>query len=162
MRVSALLLHWELPLGTYYVGFNYLFIFPPGYVALWVSKAHHRFTGESVSWCLETSLFFKTPFPGWIFWLSFYFVYFVLPPFEDNGLPFWVPDVLCLHSEIVLWNFLSVQMLFWWICWGESGLHILFLQHLRTGPQKSSYSGSDNIDIMPVGGQPPAGLGLSL
>ena len=21
----------------------------------------------SVSWCLETSLFFKTPFPGWIF-----------------------------------------------------------------------------------------------
>ena len=35
------------------MGFNYLFIFPPGYVALWVS------------WCLETSLFFMTPFPGW-------------------------------------------------------------------------------------------------
>ena len=63
MRVSALLLHWELPLGTYYVGFNYLFIFPPGYVALWVSKAHHRPDRESVCWCLETSLFFKTPFP---------------------------------------------------------------------------------------------------
>ena len=35
---------------------------------------------------------------------------FFLPPFEDNGLLFWVPDVLCRHSEVVLWNFLSVQM----------------------------------------------------
>ena len=25
-------------------------------------------------------------------------------PFEDNGLLFWVPDVLCRHSEVVLWN----------------------------------------------------------
>ena len=46
------------------MGFNYLFIFPPGYVALWCSKACHRLASESVSWCLETSLFFKTPFPG--------------------------------------------------------------------------------------------------
>ena len=29
-------------------------------------------------------------------------------PFEDNGLLFWVPDVLCQHSELVLWNLLSV------------------------------------------------------
>ena len=43
----------------------YLFIFPPGYVALCGSKAHYRLGSESVSWCLETSLFFKTPFPGW-------------------------------------------------------------------------------------------------
>ena len=41
----------------------YLF-FPPGYVALCGSKARHRLGSESVSWCLETSLFFKTPFPG--------------------------------------------------------------------------------------------------
>ena len=47
------------------MGFNYLFIFPPGYVALCGSKAHHRLSSESVSWCLETSLFFKTPFLGW-------------------------------------------------------------------------------------------------
>ena len=40
------------------------------------------------------------------------FLYFVLPPFEDNGLPFWVPDVLCQHSEVVFWNLLSVQMFF--------------------------------------------------
>ena len=46
------------------MGFNYLFIFPPDYVALCGSKAHHRLGSESVSWCLETSLFFKTPFPG--------------------------------------------------------------------------------------------------
>ena len=45
-------------------GFNYLFIFPPGYVTLCGSKAHHRLCSESVFWCLETSLFFKTPFPG--------------------------------------------------------------------------------------------------
>ena len=39
------------------------------------------------------------------------FVFF-LPPFEDNGLLFWVPDVLYQHSEVVLWNSLSVQMFF--------------------------------------------------
>ena len=33
-------------------------------------------------------------------------------PFEDNGLLFWVPDVLCRHLEVVLWNLLSVQMFF--------------------------------------------------
>ena len=27
--------------------------------------------------------------------LSFYLLYFALPPFKDNGLLFWVPDVLC-------------------------------------------------------------------
>ena len=48
----------------------------------------------------------------YLFYLSFYLLYFVLPPFEDNGLPFWVPDVLCQHSEVVLWNLLSVQMFF--------------------------------------------------
>ena len=48
------------------MGFIFLFIFPPSYVALWGCKARHRLVSESVSWCLETSLFFKTPFPGWI------------------------------------------------------------------------------------------------
>ena len=38
-------------------------------------------------------------------------LYFVLPPFEENGLPFWVPGVLCQCSE-VLWNLLSIQMIF--------------------------------------------------
>ena len=65
------------------------------------------------------------------------FVYFVLPPFEENGLSFWVPGVLCQHSEVVLWKLLSNQMIFWWICGGESDLPILFLQHLRTTPRVS-------------------------
>ena len=33
-------------------------------------------------------------------------------PFEDDGLLFWVPDVLRQHSEVVLWNLLSIQMFF--------------------------------------------------
>ena len=37
---------------------------------------------------------------------------FFLPPFKDNGLLFWVPDVLCQHSEVVLWNLFSIQMFF--------------------------------------------------
>ena len=40
-----------------------------------------------------------------------YFIFF-LPVFEDNDLLFWVPDVLCQHSEVVLWNLLSVEMFF--------------------------------------------------
>ena len=64
MQVSGLLLHWELLLGMHSVGFNYLFMFPPSYFTLWDSNAHHRPAGENVSWCLETSLFFKAPFSG--------------------------------------------------------------------------------------------------
>ena len=33
-------------------------------------------------------------------------------PFKDNGLPFLVPDVLCQHSEVVLWNLLSFKYSF--------------------------------------------------
>ena len=51
----------ELPLGSYSVGFNYLFIFPLCYVALCASKARHRLSNKSVSWCLETSLFLRLP-----------------------------------------------------------------------------------------------------
>ena len=43
------------------MGFNYLFIFPPRYVALCASKARHRLDSEDVSWCLETSLFLRLP-----------------------------------------------------------------------------------------------------
>ena len=47
------------------MGFNYLLIFLPSYVALCGSKARHRLGSESASSCLEPSRFFKTPFPGW-------------------------------------------------------------------------------------------------
>ena len=45
--------------------------------------------------------------------LSLFLSFIFFPTsFEDNGLLFWVPDVLCRHSEVVLWNLLSVQMFF--------------------------------------------------
>ena len=71
--------------------------------------------------------------------LSFYLLYFVLPPFEDNGLLFWVSDVFCQHSEVVVWNLLGAQMFFWWICGGESGLPVLFLCHFRTSLPSLNY-----------------------
>ena len=102
--------------------FNYLFIFPSCYVALCASKARHRLGRESVSWCLETSPL-KIPFPGWdslpgtelpphLLCLFFRLLYFFLPVFEDNGLLFWLPDVLCQPTEVVLWSLLSVEMFF--------------------------------------------------
>ena len=98
------------------MGFNYSFIFPPGYVALSGSKACHRLSSESVSWCLKVLSFLRLTSQdralSLLFCLSFYLLYFFLPPFKDNGLFFWVPDVLCRHSEVVLWNLLSVQMFF--------------------------------------------------
>ena len=59
--------------------------------------------------------------------------------FEDNGLIFWVPNVLCQHSQVVLWNLLRAQMFFRWICWGESRLSVLFLCHLRTASWMLSF-----------------------
>ena len=49
--------------------------------------------------------------------LSFIFCPFegqclLLPPFKDGGLLFWVPDVLCQNSEVVLWSLLIVHMFF--------------------------------------------------
>ena len=109
--------------------------FPPSYVALWDSKTPHTPAGERVSWCLETSPRSWLPprggSPSLTFCLSFCLLYFSLSPFEENRLPFWVPGVLCQHSEVVLWKWLSIQMIFWWICEGESGLSVPFLSHLR-------------------------------
>ena len=85
----------------------YLF-FPPGYVVLWDSKTPHRPAGERVYWCLETSSL-TTPSLGQVStpnsFVSFYLLYFVLPPFEDNGLPSG-----CLVSSA------SIQKLFCSIC----------------------------------------------
>ena len=102
----------------------YLFIFPPVYVALWDSKTPHRPTGERVSQCLETSPPSRLPPQDGSLSLTllplFLSFIFCSIPFEDNGLPFWVPGVLHQHSEVVLWNLLSIQMIFRWICGGES------------------------------------------
>ena len=79
--------------------------------------ARHRLRSESISWCLETCLFLTLPSqdgaPSLPVCLFFCLLYFFLPVFKDNELLFWVPDVLCWHSEVVLWNLLSVEMFFW-------------------------------------------------
>ena len=123
MQASVLLFCW----GSYCWVCNLLVLiislfFPSCYVALCVSKARHRLGRESVSWCLETSLL-KIPFPGraslpWtelpphLLCLLFRLLYFFLPVFEDNGLLFWLLDVLCQPTEVVLWSLLSVEMFF--------------------------------------------------
>ena len=76
---------------------------------------------------------FTTLSPEWVSvpksFVSFCLLYFVLPSFEQDGLPFWVPGVLRQRSEVVLWKLLSIQMIFWWILGGESGLSNLSLCH---------------------------------
>ena len=92
--------------GQVICGFNYLFIFPPSYVALWGSNARHRPAGESVSWCLETSLFLKTPFPGWI----------SVPTSFDSLFIFYIFSYLILKTMGCLSGYLmssaSIQKLF--------------------------------------------------
>ena len=133
----------ELPLGSLSVGFNYLFIFPPCYVALCFQGSPQTQQWECFLVFGNLSLF-KTPFPGQsslpTSFVSFFcLLYFFLPVLEDNDLLFWVPDVLCQHSEVVLWSLLSVEMFFWGICEGESGLPVLFLHHLRTALPTDSF-----------------------
>ena len=54
----------------------------------------------------------RTELPPHLFCLLFCLLYFFLPVFEDNGLLFWFPDVLCQPTEVVLWSLLSVEMFF--------------------------------------------------
>ena len=57
---------------------------------------------------------FKIPFPGRNSippsFVSFFCLFLIFFPtsFRRVGLLFWVPDVLCRHSEVVLWNLLDV------------------------------------------------------
>ena len=121
MQASVLLFRW----GRYCWACNllvliiYLFFLP--FMLPSVLPRLATDSAASVSWCLETSL--KTPFPErdslprtelppYLFCLFFRLLYFFLPVFEDNDLLFWMPDVLCQHSEVVLWNLLSVEMFF--------------------------------------------------
>ena len=112
MQVSALLLcwgscHWARNLWVLII---YLFFVP-----VMLPSVVPRLTTDSA----------VTVFPGvWKFLsflrlpsqdgaqslppLSLFLLYFLLPPFEDNELFSWVPDVLCQHSEVVLWNLLRV------------------------------------------------------
>ena len=87
---------------------------PHGSVALWYSKTPQRPACERFSQCGNFSI--MTSSPGWVCvpnsFVSFCLLYFVLPPFKENGLPLWVPGVLRQHSEVVLWKLLSIQRIF--------------------------------------------------
>ena len=77
------------------MGFNYLFIFPPCYGALCASRAHHRLSRESVSWCLQTSLFLRLPSGDGT---------------PRDGAPSLPP--LCLFSSIFFYLFLKTIICF--------------------------------------------------
>ena len=114
------------PLGVTFghviCGFKLFIYFSSHLCALWGSKARHRLTSQSVSWCLETSPFFKTPFLGWIFvptsfaslfifyifptsfqrqWAAFLGALYLLPAFRSCFLAF------TQRSNVLLMNFLG-------------------------------------------------------
>ena len=113
MQASALLLHWE----SYHWALNlwviiiYLFFLPvllPSVLPrLATDLAVRVLPGVWKLLSFQDSLP-RTELCPYLFCLFFCLLYFFLPFFEDNGLLFWVPDVLCQHSEVVLWNLLSV------------------------------------------------------
>ena len=100
MQASRLLLHWELWLGAFSVGFFFFFL--PVMLPSKIPKlsADRLVRGFPAVW---KHLFFHDSLPR---------TEGVLPPFKENGLPFWVLGVLHQHSEVVLWKFLSIQMIF--------------------------------------------------
>ena len=122
MKASALLFLW----GSYCLARNllvliiYLFFLPVMLPSVLPKLATD--SCKNVSWCLETSLFKSlflgrdslpgTELPPHLLCLLFRLLYFFLPVFEANDLLCWVPDVLCQHSEVVLWNLFSVEMFF--------------------------------------------------
>ena len=64
--------------------------------------------------------------------VCFYLLYFCPTSFWREWAASLVPGVFHQHSEAVLWKLLNIQIIFWWICGGESGLPVIFLHHLRT------------------------------
>ena len=131
MWASGLLLHWQLWSGACFVLF--CFVFSSIYVAIWDFKTPYRPACERFPTVWKLLLHDSLPRMGlcpWLFCVSFCLLYFVLLPFIENGLSFWMPGVFCQHSEVFLWKLLSIQMNFSWICWGESGILVLFLCHL--------------------------------
>ena len=72
--------------------------------------ARHRFTGESVSWCLETSLFFTTPFLGRISIPTSLVSLFIFYVFS-----YLLSKIMCCLSGCLM-SSASIQKLFCAIC----------------------------------------------
>ena len=132
MQASALLFRW----GSYCWARNllvliiYLFFLPvmlPSVLPkLATDSAARMFPGVWKPLFLRVSSRDRIPFPGQDFLpstelppcllcLFFHLLYFFLPVFEDNDLLFWVPDVFCQHSEVVLWKLLGIEMFFFFL-----------------------------------------------
>ena len=112
VQASALLLRWGRYLRTHNlrVLIVYLFFLPvmlPSVLPrLGTDSAVRRFSG------VWKPLFLRLPSPDRTPSLSLLslFLSFIFFPtsFQRLGLLFWVPDILCRHSEVVLWNLLGV------------------------------------------------------
>ena len=117
---SGPLLRWQLWLGAYSVDF-----FFPSQLCCPLRFQNSPQTCLWEGFLLYRNFSFTTPSPKRVSipksCLCFCLLYFVLSPIEEIGLPFWVPGVLHQCSEVVLWKLLNIQMIFWWICGGESG-----------------------------------------
>ena len=113
MQASALLLRW----GSYRRACNlrvlivYLFFLPvmlPSVLPrLGIDSAVRVFPGVWKLLSFEDSLPEMELRPS-LFCLFFLSFIFFPTSFRRVGLLFWVPDVLCRHSEVVLWNLLDV------------------------------------------------------
>ena len=137
MQASLLLFRW----GSYCWACNLLvliiyLLFPSCYVALCVSKAHHRLGRESVSWCLETSLL-KIPFPDGLPFPG----RSSLPTSFDSFFIFYIFSYLFLKTMVCfsgcLMSSASLQKLFCGVC---SVLKCSFEEFVREKVVFPSYS----------------------
>ena len=136
MQASVLLLHW----GSYRWARNLLVLiiyFSSLLCCPLCFQGSPQTRQQECFLVLETSLFLRLPSqdraPS-LPLLSLFFVFYIFSYLFLKTMSCFSGYliVLYLDSEVVLWNLLSVEMFFWWICGGESGLPVLFLRHLRT------------------------------
>ena len=104
-------------LGTYSVFFFFLSVMLPSEISKLPTDPRVRgFLGVWKLLLLHDSLPGMVSIPN--SFVSLCFLYFLLPPFKENKLPFWVPGILCQYSEVLLWRLLSIQIIFLMNFWG--------------------------------------------
>ena len=106
---------WKLWLGAFSVGFFFFFSFLPVMLPSEIPKlpTDPLVTEFPAVWKTSPSQLPPQGGSPSLTLLSLFLSYiFFLPPFEENGFPFWVPGVLCQRSEVVLWKWFSIQMIF--------------------------------------------------
>ena len=137
MWASVLLLHWQLWLGMYSVLFCFSsFLFSLFCWPLRFQNSPQTCLCKGFLLCGNFSSF-TTSSPGWVsipnsmsLFLSFIFCPTSFQREWSAFLSSWCP--LLVFRRFFLWKLLHIQIIFWWICRGESGLHVLFLCHLGT------------------------------